>query len=60
MASSLGIHVTNDLGFRPSRAPISDHPTPIEPGDNTPRIMNDWGQQSCRTRQANTSDIHTN
>ena len=32
-----------------SRAPISDHPTPTRPGDNTPRIINDWGQQSCRT-----------
>jgi hypothetical protein len=29
-------------------APISDHLMPIRPGDNTPRIINDWGQQSCR------------
>ncbi|MBG6213870.1 NhaP-type Na+/H+ or K+/H+ antiporter [Cryobacterium sp. CAN_C3] len=25
-------------------APISDHLIPIRPGDNTPRIINDWGQ----------------
>lgn len=24
------------------------------PGDNTPRIMNDWGQKPCRDRPANT------
>jgi len=27
---------------------------PVRSGDNTPRIMNDWGRESCRTRQANT------
>jgi hypothetical protein len=47
-ATSLGIHVNrrprNNLGL----APISDHQLPARPGDNTPRIMDDWGQKSCR------------
>ncbi|KGD39322.1 hypothetical protein DO72_3542 [Burkholderia pseudomallei] len=30
------------------RAPISDHQPPTRPGDNTPRIMSDWGRESCR------------
>ncbi|KGS93396.1 hypothetical protein X963_4503 [Burkholderia pseudomallei MSHR7498] len=30
------------------RAPISDHQPPTKPGDNTPRIMSDWGRESCR------------
>ncbi len=30
------------------RAPISDHQPPTRPGDNTPRIMGDWGRESCR------------
>jgi hypothetical protein len=48
MATSLGIHVTGDLGILPGPAPISDHQLPARPGDNTPRIMDDWGQESCR------------
>ncbi len=36
------IHVTNGLDNSP--APISDYLIPIRPGDNTPRIINDWGQ----------------
>ena len=43
-ASSLGIHVTFDPEKSSSRAPISDHPIPVRPGDNTPRIINDWGR----------------
>ena len=31
---------------------ISDHPPPTRPGDNTPRIIEDRGDQSCRARQA--------
>jgi len=48
MATDLGIHVTSDLGGTPDPAPISDHQPPAKPGDNTPRIMDDWGQESCR------------
>lgn len=55
MAASLGIHVTDDLGVDPGRAPISDHQLPTRPGDNTPRIMDDWGQQSCRAWLADPS-----
>jgi hypothetical protein len=47
-ATDLGIHVTSDLGMTPDPAPISDHQPPTRPGDNTPRIMDDWGQESCR------------
>jgi hypothetical protein len=32
----------------PDPVPISDHQLPARPGDNTPRIMDDWGQESCR------------
>ena len=32
---------------------------PAQTGDNTPRIINDWGQQSCRARQATTLPVHT-
>ena len=34
------------------RSPISDNWLPIRSGDNTPRIMLDWGRESCRTRLA--------
>ena len=34
------------------RSPISDSGLPTGSGDNTPRIMIDWGQESCRTRLA--------
>ena len=40
-ASSLAVHVTFDPENSSSRAPISDHLTPVRPGDNTPRIIND-------------------
>lgn len=48
MAASLGIHVTDGLRKILDRAPMSDHQPPTRPGDNTPRIMSDWGQESCR------------
>jgi hypothetical protein len=47
-AASFGIHVTIDLRLDPGPAPISDYQLPSRPGDNTPRIMGDWGQESCR------------
>ena len=34
------------------RSPISDSGLPTGSGDNTPRIMVDWGRESCRTRLA--------
>jgi len=37
------------LACFPGQVPISDHQPPTEFGDNTPRIMGDWAQQSCRT-----------
>jgi hypothetical protein len=43
MAASLGIHVTDDLGILRVQ-PISDRPLPARPGDNTPRTMDDWGE----------------
>jgi hypothetical protein len=48
----LGIHVTGDLGIDPDPAPSSDDQLPAKPGDNTPRIMSDWGQESYRARLA--------
>ena len=36
-------------------APISDNPPPTRLGDNTPRIIKDRGDQSCRARQAATA-----
>jgi len=47
-AAGLGIHVTGDLGAHPGPAPISDYQPSTRPGDNTPRIMGDWGRESCR------------
>jgi len=51
-AAGLGIHVTSDLEVTLGRAPISDHRLPTRPGDNTPRIINDWGLESCRAKLA--------
>jgi len=44
-------------GFPLDQVPISDHQPPTKFGDNTPRIMGDWGQQSCRTWLAKTLRI---
>lgn len=51
----LGIHVTNGLAHARGPAPISDHTPPTKPGDNTPQIIKDRGQQSCRAQQAVTA-----
>lgn len=56
IAASLGIHVTSNLGNNPGPAPISDHQLPTRPGDNTPRIMDDWGRESCRAKLAESQD----
>ncbi|WP_395408798.1 hypothetical protein ACHMW6_25135 [Pseudoduganella sp. UC29_106] len=57
MAAGLGIHVTDGFGRYPGQVPISDHQPSTKPGDNTPRIMGDWGQESCPTWLANTPSI---
>jgi hypothetical protein len=45
-----GFDVTIALGVTPDPATISDHQPPTRPGDNSPRIMDDWTQESCRLR----------
>ena len=55
MTASLGIHVTDGLGISPDRASISDDQLPTWPGDNTPRIMDGWGLESCRAKLADFS-----
>ena len=55
-AASLGIHVTSDLECNLGPAPISDHRLPTRPGDNTPRLMDDWGRESCRAKLAESQD----
>ena len=59
-AAESGIHVTADLPWSKLRLVLS--PSAIlwrlsDPGDNTPRIMNDWRQTSCRGRQASNPDF---
>src|SRR5476649_2647695 len=56
-AAGLGIHVTDGLRFprTKSLSAITSHPpSSVTP---PPRIMGDWGQQSCRTWLAKTLRI---